>query len=108
MKNEFRIEKDSLGELKVPTKAYYGIQTQRAIENFPISGWRMPSRFIHSLGRIKRAAAQTNSQLGLLNQKLATAIIKAATEVVDGKLDEQFPIDIFQTGSATSSNRNRI
>ena len=106
MKNEFRIEKDSLGELKVPTKAYYGIQTQRAIENFPISGWRMPSRFIHSLGRIKRAAAQTNSQLGLLNQKLATAIIKAATEVVDGKLDDQFPIDIFQTGSATSSNMN--
>ena len=106
MKKESRIEKDSMGELQVPSQAYYGIQTQRAVENFPISGWPMPPRFIHALGRIKRAAARANLDLGLLDKKLADAIVAAATEVTDGKLDDQFPVDVFQTGSATSTNMN--
>jgi fumarate hydratase class II len=101
-----RIEKDSLGSLEVPVDAYYGVQTQRAVTNFPISGWPLPPRLIHAMGRIKRAAAQTNLELGLIDQKIANAIVAAATEVVDGKLDAQFPVDIFQTGSGTSTNMN--
>ncbi len=101
-----RTEKDSLGSLTVPSDAYYGVQTQRAVANFPISGWPMPPRFIHALGRIKRAAAQTNLALGLIEKKVHDAIVAAATEVVDGKLDAQFPVDVFQTGSGTSSNMN--
>ncbi|MGD0651627.1 MAG: class II fumarate hydratase [Verrucomicrobiia bacterium] len=101
-----RIEKDSMGPLEVPAEAYYGVQTQRAITNFPISGWPLPPRFIHAMGRIKRAAAKTNLELGLIDKKVADAIVAAATEVVDGKLDGQFPVDVFQTGSGTSTNMN--
>ena len=101
-----RIEKDSMGPLEVPADAYYGVQTQRAVTNFPISGWPLPPRFIHAMGRIKRAAAKTNLELGLTEKKVADAIVAAATEVVDGKLDSQFPVDIFQTGSGTSTNMN--
>ncbi len=101
-----RIEKDSLGPLEVPADAYYGVQTQRAVTNFPISGWPLPPRLIHAMGRIKRAAAKTNLELGLIDKKVADAIVAAATEVVEGKLDAQFPVDIFQTGSGTSTNMN--
>jgi fumarate hydratase class II len=101
-----RIEKDSMGPLEVPADAYYGVQTQRAVTNFPISGWPLPPRLIHAMGRIKRAAAKTNLELGLIEKKVADAITAAATEVVDGKLDAQFPVDIFQTGSGTSTNMN--
>ncbi len=101
-----RIEKDSMGPLEVPADAYYGVQTQRAVTNFPISGWPLPPRFIHAMGQIKRAAANTNLELGLIDKNVHDAIVAAATEVVDGKLDAQFPVDIFQTGSGTSSNMN--
>ena len=101
-----RTERDSMGPLEVPADAYYGVQTQRAVTNFPISGWPMPARFIHAMGRIKRAAAKTNLELGLLDKKISDAIAAAATEVVEGKLDREFPIDIFQTGSGTSTNMN--
>jgi fumarate hydratase, class II len=101
-----RIEKDSMGPLEVPADAYYGVQTQRAVTNFPISGWPLPPRFIHAMGRIKRAAAKTNLELGLIDKKVSDAIVRAATEVVEGKLDAQFPVDIFQTGSGTSTNMN--
>ena len=103
---EYRVEKDFLGELKVPNDAYWGVQTQRAIENFPISGIRFGRRFIYALGLIKIAAAQTNVELGLLDSKLGKAIVQAAQEVMDGKLDDQFPLDVFQTGSGTSTNMN--
>src|SRR5258707_10537378 len=95
-----------MGELEVPADAYYGASTQRAVLNFPISGQPFPRRFIRALGLIKKAAAETNLELGLLPQKKARAIVKAAQEVVDGKLDDQFPIDIYQTGSGTSTNTN--
>ncbi len=95
-----------MGEVEVPTDAYYGASTQRAVLNFPISGQPFPRRFIRALGLIKKAAAETNLELGLLPQKKARAIVKAAQEVVDGKLDNQFPIDIYQTGSGTSTNTN--
>jgi len=95
-----------MGPLDVPADAYYGVQTQRAVTNFPISGWPLPPRLIHAMGRIKRAAAKTNLELGLTEKKVADAIIAAATEVVDGKLDGQFPVDVFQTGSGTSTNMN--
>jgi fumarate hydratase class II len=101
-----RIEKDSMGPLEVPAEAYYGVQTQRAVTNFPISGWPLPPRLIHAMGRIKRAAAKTNLELGLIDKKVSDAIVQAATEVVDGKLDAQFPVDVFQTGSGTSTNMN--
>ena len=101
-----RIEKDSMGPLEVPADAYYGVQTQRAVTNFPISGWPLPPRLIHAMGRIKRAAAKTNLELGLIDKKVSDAIVQAATEVVEGKLDAQFPVDIFQTGSGTSTNMN--
>jgi fumarate hydratase class II len=101
-----RIERDTMGELAVPADAYYGVQTARAIENFPISSLRMPRSLIRAMGLIKRAAAAVNHSLGLLPQQPADAIKQAATEVVDGKLDDQFPVDVFQTGSGTSTNMN--
>ncbi len=104
--DEFRIEHDSLGKLKVPNTALWGAQTQRAVDNFPISGLRMPRGFIRALGLIKWAAATANHELGLLDAKRAAAIQKSALEVADGRHDAQFPIDVFQTGSGTSSNMN--
>jgi fumarate hydratase class II len=95
-----------MGEMEVPADAYYGASTQRAVLNFPISGQPFPPRFIRALGMVKRAAAQTNRELGLLPRRRARAIAAAAQEVVDGKLDDQFPIDIYQTGSGTSTNTN--
>ncbi len=103
---EFRIERDSMGEVKVPKSAYYGAQTQRAVENFPISGIGFPSRFIRALAIIKHAAASANEELGLLDPKLAEVIRKAAGEVMEGNLDREFVVDIFQTGSGTSTNMN--
>ncbi len=102
----YRIEKDSLGEVKVPVDALWGAQTQRAVENFPISGIRFPRVFIRALGLIKYAAAKANLELGLLDEELANAIMQAAMEVAEGKWDDHFPIDIFQTGSGTSTNMN--
>ena len=95
-----------MGEMEVPADAYYGASTQRAVLNFPISGQPLPHRLIRALGMVKRAAAQTNRELGLLPRRRARAIAAAAQEVVDGKLDGQFPIDIYQTGSGTSTNTN--
>ena len=103
---EYRIEKDSMGEMQVPANSYYGAQTQRAVLNFPISNLRFPRPFIRALGLIKKAAAGTNLELGLLEEELASAIVQAADEVIEGKLDEQFVVDIFQTGSGTSTNMN--
>jgi fumarate hydratase class II len=104
--SEFRVEKDSMGEVKVPAQAYYGAQTQRAVENFPISGQPLPKRLIRALGLVKIAAATANRDLGKLKPEIAEPIIKAAREVADGKFDDQFPIDVYQTGSGTSSNMN--
>jgi len=104
--NGFRIEKDTMGEMEVPVDAYWGASSQRAVLNFPISNLRYPPEFIHTLAQIKRAAAQANAGLGLLDQAIADAIVAAATEVVDGKWDAHFVIDIFQTGSGTSTNTN--
>ncbi len=101
-----RIEKDSLGEVRVPANALYMAQTQRAIENFPVSGLRFGRSFIRALGIIKSAAAVENEELKLLDAALASAIAQAATEVADGRHDEHFPVDIFQTGSGTSTNMN--
>ncbi len=103
---EYRIEKDSMGEVRVPAWAYWGAQTQRAIENFPISGIRMPAPLIHALGLIKRYAAEVNRDLGLLDLQIADAIVQAAEEVAQGQWDDHFPVDIFQTGSGTSTNMN--
>jgi len=100
------VERDSMGDMDVPADAYYGASTQRAVLNFPISGQPFPRRFIRALGLVKRAAAQTNRELGLLPRRRARAIAAAAQEVIDGKLDDQFPIDIYQTGSGTSTNTN--
>ncbi|HEX7012352.1 MAG TPA: class II fumarate hydratase [Steroidobacteraceae bacterium] len=102
----FRIERDSLGELRVPSEALWGAQTQRAVENFPISGLKMPRDFIRALGLIKWAAATANVELDALDAKRAAAIQKAALEVAEGRHDEHFPVDVFQTGSGTSSNMN--
>ncbi|GIV78755.1 class II fumarate hydratase [Litorilinea aerophila] len=102
----YRIERDSLGEVKVPADALYGAQTQRAVENFPISGLRFPRPFIRALGMIKRAAAMVNQELGLMEADMAEAIQAAALEVEEGKHDAHFPLDIFQTGSGTSTNMN--
>jgi fumarate hydratase class II len=104
--SKFRIERDSMGELKVPAEALYGAQTQRAVDNFPISGLTMPREFIRALGLIKSAAAQANVTLGHLKKGKAKAIRKAAERVAAGEVDAQFPIDVFQTGSGTSSNMN--
>jgi fumarate hydratase class II len=104
--NEFRVERDSMGELRVPAEALWGAQTQRALQNFAISGLRMPRGFIRALGLVKWAAAGANLQLGELDRVRAFAIQKAALEVAEGRHDEQFPVDVFQTGSGTSSNMN--
>jgi fumarate hydratase class II len=102
----FRKEEDSMGAMQVPAAAYYGASTQRAVENFPVSGWALPPRFIAAVGLVKLAACRVNTKLGLLDPKLAAAIEQACREVADGKLDREFPIDVFQTGSATSTNMN--
>ena len=104
--SKFRVEKDSMGEMRVPANSYYGAQTQRAVLNFPISRLRFPRAFIRAMGLIKKAAAETNRELKRLDKVTAKAIIQAADEVIDGKLDDQFVVDIFQTGSGTSTNMN--
>jgi fumarate hydratase, class II len=103
---QHRIERDTMGEVKVPAKALWKAQTQRAVENFPISGVPINSELIGALGLIKEAAAKTNAQLGVLNQEVAEAIAKAASDVAANKYDSEFPLDVFQTGSGTSSNMN--
>ncbi len=104
--SQFRMEQDSLGEMKVPDNALYGAQTARAIANFPVSGLTLPRPLLRAMGLIKKYAAQSNADLELLDTKLAEAIIQAATEVIQGEHDQHFPVDIFQTGSGTSSNMN--
>jgi len=106
MAADFRVERDSMGELQVPASALWGAQTQRAVNNFPISGLRMPPAFIRALALVKWAAARTNRGLGLLPEAVATAIEASALEVANGMHEDQFPIDVFQTGSGTSSNMN--
>src|SRR5579872_4239365 len=106
MTNSFRIERDSMGELQVPAEALWGAQTQRAVQNFPISGLTLPRAFIAALGLVKQAAARANTRLQLLDAEVARAIDAAAAEVVAGRHDAQFPIDVFQTGSGTSTNMN--
>src|ERR687884_167536 len=101
-----RKERDSMGEVELPEDAYYGASTRRAELNFPISGQRFPHRFIRSLGQIKKAAALTNRDLQLLSTEIADAIVRAADEVIEGELDDQFVVDIYQTGSGTSTNTN--
>ncbi len=104
--NQYRTERDSMGEMRVPQRAFYGAQTQRAVENFPISDIRFPRSFIRAIGLIKWAAAQVNRELKGVPPQVADAVMKAAREVVDGKWDDQFVVDIFQTGSGTSTNMN--
>lgn len=104
--SEFRIEKDSMGNVKVPKNAYYGAQTQRAFENFPISGIVFSREFIEAVGLVKQSAARVNGDLNLLNTSVVDSIMKASQEVIDGKLDDHFVLDIFQTGSGTSTNMN--
>lgn len=104
--SDYRIEKDSMGEIKVPADALYGAQTQRAHDNFPVSGIRFSREFIQALGYVKKSAALANNKLGLVDDAVAEAINQAAQEVIDGKHDKEFVIDIFQTGSGTSSNMN--
>jgi fumarate hydratase class II len=106
MTSEYRTEHDSMGELQVPADALWGAQTQRAVQNFPVSGLTMPREFIRALGLIKAAAAQVNQDLGLLDADKAAVIRAAASQVESGEVDEHFPIDVFQTGSGTSSNMN--
>lgn len=106
MSDTFRVEHDSMGELQVPAAALWGAQTQRAVQNFPVSGQPMPRGFIRALGLIKAAAAGVNADLELLPKAVAKAVQAAALEVADGRHDAQFPIDIYQTGSGTSSNMN--
>ena len=110
---EFRTEHDSMGDVQVPAKAYYSAQTQRAVENFPISGWTLPGPLIHAMGLVKLACATANRDLGKLtktgknklNDGQVEALLKAAREVSEGKFDGEFPIDVFQTGSGTSSRK---
>jgi fumarate hydratase, class II len=104
--NAYRLERDSMGEVRVPKSAYYGAQTQRAVENFPISGIGFPPTFIHALGLVKYAAACANETLGLLDTQIAGALRDSAREVIAGKHDKEFVVDIFQTGSGTSTNMN--
>ncbi len=106
MAEEFRVERDSMGEVRVPAAAYYGAQTQRALENFALSGMRFPRRFLEALGWIKECAARTLGELGELDAALALAIERAAREVRRGELDAEFPLDVFQTGSGTSTHMN--
>ncbi|MDP7304849.1 MAG: lyase family protein, partial [Pirellulaceae bacterium] len=111
---KFRTEHDSMGEVQVPADAYYGAQTQRAVENFPVSGWCLPRPLIHALGRVKLACAIANRDIGKLSgsgkrpldDAQIEALLEACREVSSGKHDTQFPIDVFQTGSGTSSNMN--
>src|SRR3989440_3410167 len=103
---ETRIERDSMGEMQVPAHAYWGASTHRAVLNFPISDLRFQRQFVRALGQIKQAAAQVNESLGTVDPQIAEAIVQAAQEVIDGKLDSHFVLDIFQTGSATSTNMN--
>jgi fumarate hydratase class II len=104
--SEYRIEKDSMGELQVPEAAAYGAQTQRALDNFPISGITMPQSFIQALGLVKQACANANHELGGLGEDHRRAISSICDDIIDGKLMQQFPLDVFQTGSATSTNMN--
>ncbi|MCA9107675.1 MAG: aspartate ammonia-lyase, partial [Planctomycetales bacterium] len=112
--SEMRVERDSMGEVKVPKDAYYGAQTQRAVENFPVSGWRLPPSLIRAMGLVKWACGKANDEVGRLTgsgknpltSAQVEAMLAAALEVADGKLADQFPIDVFQTGSGTSSNMN--
>ena len=104
--SDYRIEKDSLGEVRVPVGAYYAAQTQRAVDNFAVSGLKPYRAFIWSMAVIKRAAAEVNRDLGLLDAKLAEAVIQAADEVIDGKWDAEFVVDPFQAGAGTSHNMN--
>ncbi len=112
--SEYRIEHDSMGDVQVPADAYYGAQTQRAVENFPVSGWTLPPELIHALGLVKYAAGVANRDLGKLTQtgknrlsdEQVAAMLRASQEVAAGQFDDQFPIDVFQTGSGTSSNMN--
>src|SRR5215218_8757859 len=101
-----RVERDSMGEVKVPHEALFGAQTRRALDNFPVSDLRFQRRFIQALGAIKLESANVNNELGLLDDELKDAIVEAAEEVVQGRLDNQFVLDIFQTGSGTSTNMN--
>src|SRR3989339_1605460 len=102
----YRIESDSMGEIQVPTDKYYGAQTARSLMNFKIGGDRFPRELIRALGILKKAAALTNKELGLLSSEKADLIVKAADEVIDGKLDEHFPLVVWQTGSGTQTNMN--
>ena len=102
----FRTEHDSMGEVQVPADALWGAQTARAVENFPISGQPVPPGVVHALARLKAAAADVNAELGVLDADRARAIAAAAGEVADGDHDDEFPIDVFQTGSGTSTNMN--
>jgi fumarate hydratase class II len=102
----FRLERDSMGEVRIPREAYYGAQTQRAVENFPVSGIEFPAAFIRALAMVKYAAAAANEELGLLEPRIAGVIRQAAKEVMDGKLGGEFVVDIFQAGSGTSTNMN--
>src|SRR5688572_28276541 len=103
---EFRTETDSMGEVKVPADKYWGAQTQRSLENFKIGGNRFPREMIRALGILKKAAAQTNLDLKLLEQDKAKAIIAASDEVISGELDDHFPLVVWQTGSGTQTNMN--
>src|SRR3954454_5681122 len=104
--SDFRVEHDSMGEVKVPAEALWRAQTQRAGENFPLSGRPLEPALVHALARIKAAAAETNLDLGTITAEQAGAITLAATEIAEGRHDDQFPIDVFQTGSGTSTNMN--
>lgn len=104
--SDIRVEKDSMGEVKVPANAYYAAQTQRAVENFPLSGLTFDRSFIRAIGLIKQAAAEVNSELGMLDKQIASLISRASEELINAKFDDHFPIDIFQTGSGTSTNMN--
>src|SRR5690348_14549245 len=104
--DDFRIEHDSMGEVRVPREALWRAQTQRAVENFPISGTTLEPAHIVALARIKKAAAQTNAELGVVDDEEAKAIVDAADRIIGGEHHDAFPIDVFQTGSGTSSNMN--
>ena len=104
--NSRRVETDSFGPIEVPADRYWGAQTERSRQNFRIGGDRMPLPIIHALGIVKLAAAETNLALGLIDQRLADAIMRAAREVIDGRLDDQFPLVVWQTGSGTQTNMN--
>src|SRR4051812_40512490 len=102
----YRVEHDSMGDVRVPREAKWRAQTQRAVENFPISGQRIERAHIEALARIKGAAAKVNAELGVLDKDVAEAVQEAAAEVAEGRWDDHFPVDVFQTGSGTSSNMN--